>query len=500
MKKYTLFSFIIISIMFVVSCGTSDGMMPRQTGDAVSEVEEGLYLAHNVMWDLARDKFDEGIAKDPNCVSCYLNRGHVENDRVQRRYFYNKALELSKSGHPETTLAQDAVNWTKGEGGRFDSYQSLYKKYPNDPYLANGVARSLLGDDKVDEARTVLEEAFNASPASTGFLSNLLAYTYMNREEPGSEEFDKAAGHLRRYMRSERGKDGYANALDSMGEYHLMKGDFDSALDYYQQAVDANPDYIWGPMNVARTIRQAKWANGEAMVMPSSTENQDAKNAFNVGGWYLYNIDWDRAYEKFSEAIELDPNFALAYGMRARTSAFLGNEEDLRDDLDIAVSMSLNATEDEASLINALATSVADGTNDTFNKTVEALSAKYPDDSMLAFETIFATMGSIGPDAVIQKANALLARDPDMTPAYNMLGYAYMDKGDLDNAGNALQSQIRLASNMANPYDSMGDYYLAIEDDESALKYFNQSARMGLNASTAKADSLKAQLEEKEVE
>ena len=86
-----------------------------------------------------------------------------------------------------------------------------------------------------------------------------------------------------------------------------------------------------------------------------------------------------------------------------------------------------------------------------------------------------------------------------MTPAYNMLGYAYMDKDDLDNAGNALQSQIRLASNMANPYDSMGDYYLAIGDDESALKYFNQSASMGLNASTVKADSLKAQLE-KEVE
>ena len=321
----------------------------------------------------------------------------------------------------------------------------------------------------------------------------------MNREEPGSEEFDKAAGHLRRYMRAERGKDGFANALDSMGEYHLMKGDFDSALDYYQQAVDANPDYLWGPMNVARTIRQAKWANGEAMVMPSSTENQDAKNAFNVGGWYLYNIDWDRAYEKFSEAIELDPNFALAYGMRARTSAFLGNEEDLRDDLDIAVSMSLNATEDEASLINALAASVADGTNDVFNKTVEALSVKYPDDSMLAFETIFATMASIGSDAVIEKANALLAKDPDMTPAYNMLGYAYMDKDDLDNAGNALQSQIRLASNMANPYDSMGDYYLAIGDDESALKYFNQSASMGLNASTVKADSLKAELE-KEVE
>ena len=56
MKKYTVFSFLIALIMFAVSCGTSDGMMPRQTGDAASEVEEGLYLAHNVMWDLARDK------------------------------------------------------------------------------------------------------------------------------------------------------------------------------------------------------------------------------------------------------------------------------------------------------------------------------------------------------------------------------------------------------------------------------------------------------------
>jgi len=226
--------------------------------------------------------------------------------------------------------------------------------------------------------------------------------------------------------------------------------------------------------------------------MPSSTENQDAKNAFNVGGWYLYNIDWDRAYEKFSEAIELDPNFALAYGMRARTSAFLGNGEDLVDDLDIAVSMSLNASEDEASLINALAASVTDGTNDTFNKTVEELAAKYRDDSMLAFETVFATMSAIGADAVIKRANALLAMDPDFTPAYNMLGYAYMDKEDLENAGKALQEQVRLAPGLANPYDSMGDYYLAVGDNELALKYFEKSASMGLTASTTKADSLQS--------
>jgi len=72
-----------------------------------------------------------------------------------------------------------------------------------------------------------------------------------------------------------------------------------------------------------------------------------------------------------------------------------------------------------------------------------------------------------------------------------MLGYAYMDKGDLENAGKVLQEQVRLAPGLANPYDSMGDYYLTVGDSESALKYFEKSASMGLTASTTKADSLK---------
>ncbi len=70
-----------------------------------------------------------------------------------------------------------------------------------------------------------------------------------------------------------------------------------------------------------------------------------------------------------------------------------------------------------------------------------------------------------------------------------------MDKGDLENAGKVLQEQVRSAPGLANPYDSMGDYYLAIEDNVSALKYFEQSAKMGLKASVAKSDSLKAQLD-----
>ena len=80
MKKYTsilivfLFS---ISIMQVVGCASSEGEMSRQTGDASKEAAAGLDAAHHVMFELARAEFDKGIDKDPNCVTCYLNKAHV---------------------------------------------------------------------------------------------------------------------------------------------------------------------------------------------------------------------------------------------------------------------------------------------------------------------------------------------------------------------------------------------------------------------------------------
>ena len=128
MKKYTsilivfLFS---ISIMQVVGCASSEGEMSRQTGDASKEAAAGLDAAHHVMFELARAEFDKGIDKDPNCVTCYLNKAHVEQDRVLKRELFETALELSKPGHPETTLAQAAVDWINGEGNRFAGYADL---------------------------------------------------------------------------------------------------------------------------------------------------------------------------------------------------------------------------------------------------------------------------------------------------------------------------------------------------------------------------------------
>ena len=90
--------------------------------------------------------------------------------------------------------------------------------------------------------------------------------------------------------------------------------------------------------------------------------------------------------------------------------------------------------------------------------------------------------------------------NPDFTPALNIMGYAHLQKAELDNAKDLFQEQVRRQPGKANPYDSLGDFYLEVKDDEMALKYFKQSAKMGLEASQVKVDSLIVVIESKSTE
>ncbi len=88
--------------------------------------------------------------------------------------------------------------------------------------------------------------------------------------------------------------------------------------------------------------------------------------------------------------------------------------------------------------------------------------------------------------------------NPNFTPALNIMGYAYMQKDEMGLAKEVLQEQVRRQSGKANPYDSLGDYYLNMENNKMALRYFEQSSSMGLKASESKVDSLKTLLEEED--
>ena len=380
---------------------------------------------------------------------------------------------------------ESAVNWINGEGGRFDAFPDLYSKYKGDKFLASGAYRYLQFNNRIEEGRELLEDA--GERLAAGHLYNLLAYSYIWNEE-NNEVYEKGLPYIEKYIELNPNE---ANAYDSLAEFYLNKGDFDAALENYQLAFEVDPEFEWATRNIAVAKYQQRMAEEENGLIKWTSEKQDAKNLFNQGVWQFYNLEWEKANNSFTAAIEMDESFAIAYAMRARTHFFMQNQSAGTEDLDIAVSMSLNASDEEKNMIMALAKDTEDGTN-TFNRVVERLVSKYPDDSFLRFETIFATIDDIGPDAVLRIGKDLYRMNPNFTPALNIMGYAYLQKEEYDNAKESFQEQVRRQAGKANPYDSLGDYYLFVKDNDMALRYFEQSAKMGLKASESKVDSLKS--------
>ena len=445
---------ILILLSFLaISCQSNSGEMSRQAGQASNELMNGLEAMHHVRFAEARALFLEGIEKDPNCASCYLNLGNAEQDRVLRREYLETALSMAKKGHPETKIMEASVNWINGEGGRFDAHPDLYKKYKGDKFLAAGAYRYLQFNDQIEEGRELLVEA--GARLNAGHLYNLLAYSYFWNAE-NDEEYDKGLQYIEKYIELNPNE---ANAYDSLAEFHLNKGEFDLAIENYQLAFEVDPEFEWATRNLALAKYQEKMSSEDAKVMNWTSESEEARNAFNIGMWQLYNLEWEQAGQSFSSAIELDESFALAYAMRARTNYFLQNQGKVAEDLDIAVSMSINASPEEKKMIMALSNDNNLGTN-SFNQVVERLVRKYPDSSFLRFETIFATINDIGPDMILRRGKDLIEMNPNFTPALNIMGYAYLQKDNLDLAKATFQEQVRRQSGKANPYDSLGDLSL----------------------------------------
>ena len=481
---------ILILLSFLaISCQSNSGEMSRQAGQASNELMNGLEAMHHVRFAEARALFLDGIEKDPNCASCYLNLGNAEQDRVLRREYLETALSMAKKGHPETKIMEASVNWINGEGGRFDAHPELYKKYKGDKFLASGAYRYLQFNDQIEEGRELLLEA--GERLNAGHLYNLLAYSYFWNAE-NDEDYDKGLPFIEKYIELNPNE---ANAYDSLAEFHLNKGEFDKAIENYQLAFEVDPEFEWATRNLALAKYQENMASEDVKVMQWTSESDEAKSAFNRGMWQFYNLEWEEANKSFSDAIEEDESFALAYAMRARTHFLMENQSSGAEDLEVAVSMSLNATAEEKKMILSLYNDNELGTK-SFNQVVERLVRKYPDGSFLRMESIFATMSDIGPDMILRRGKDLYAMNPNFTPALNIMGYAYMQKDEMDLAKETLQEQVRRQAGKANPYDSLGDYYLEVNDNAMALKYFEQSSKMGLKASESKVDSLKSLLEE----
>lgn len=212
----------------------------------------------------------------------------------------------------------------------------------------------------------------------------------------------------------------------------------------------------------------AQSAENVAAKIPVTTVSDEARKEFIEGLVLADNLETAKSLAHFDKAIALDPSFATAYLNRANVSLTM---KDFLENMNGAVSHKDAASEGERLMI--LATQA--GANARFEQErayLEKLVSLYPNDerARLTLGTFF--FGQQEYDSAISQLVRSVRLADKFAPSYNMLGYAYRQAGQYENAETAFKKYTELIPEDANPYDSYAELLLKMgRFDESITNY-----------------------------
>ena len=205
-----------------------------------------------------------------------------------------------------------------------------------------------------------------------------------------------------------------------------------------------------------------------------TTKSGEARKLFLEGLQLSENLRGDEAREFFSKAIEADPDFAQAHFYRAFNAT---SAADFQEHLDKAVALAPNVSEGERLLIEGWQANVD---NDPVKATeiYEQFVNKFPNDKRAHQFLGIVNFGQDKDDNAIAEFEKAIEIDEDYAPAYNMLGYTYIEKENYYEAERAFLNYIDLIPGEANPHDSIADLYTRMGRHDDAIEHYMKSVKL----------------------
>ena len=201
-----------------------------------------------------------------------------------------------------------------------------------------------------------------------------------------------------------------------------------------------------------------------ASVMSVSTDSELALELYETGIVAFDQFKRKLSWENFYGAVELDPDFFMAYFWMFYMSS---KESKKAAEKAFQSETQLNPGEEQVRMALKY---LVEGQEEKVVEHLQNLVEMYPSDPQ-THKLLYLIQQMFFKDyegAIVSLERAI--RDcPDFPLAYNQLGYAYMELEDYENAEKALDTYIRLAPDKANPYDSKGDFFMATEQYEEAF-------------------------------
>ena len=197
-----------------------------------------------------------------------------------------------------------------------------------------------------------------------------------------------------------------------------------------------------------------------------TTKSMEADALAQKGADYFMNVEQPQAYDCFTKALKLDPNFTIPLVYMA----FMSTGETKKAYTEKALKSAANKTEGEklfASLVDEKST--PESRRETWAK----LREMFPDGAMIGTGYV---NSRATPEEQLVAAEEYVKKFPDKPWMYNTLGYLYLNvKKDNALAKQNFEKYIELYPEGYNPYDSMGEFYLLTGDKENSEKYYTKA-------------------------
>jgi tetratricopeptide (TPR) repeat protein len=208
--------------------------------------------------------------------------------------------------------------------------------------------------------------------------------------------------------------------------------------------------------------------------IPITSKSAAAVEHFNKGRDLADNLRQAEAASEFDEALKLDPDFALALLGRGMVTPGPKGLSDIEE----AKAKASSVTKGEQMLIDAVLAGRR-GERARSEEIWAQLADSFGDDWRVHMGRGAQLYGSEKYDEAIASLTKATTLEPSAAgPAYNMMGYAYLVRGQTAPAIEALKKYAALNPDEPNPQDSLGEALMAAGQMADAEASFRKAASM----------------------
>ena len=210
---------------------------------------------------------------------------------------------------------------------------------------------------------------------------------------------------------------------------------------------------------------------GPAVRIPVTTASQEARDHYLIGRDLMDKLRVPEARRHLVQAVARDSTFALAYYELALSEP---TNRGFLERLTRAVDLSEAASDGERLTIMALHAG-AHANPAEQRRLTEQLATTYPLDPRAHFLLGFSQANHQEFDAAIASFTRATELDPEFSPAWNALGYAYRPLGRHSDAERAFKRYIALLPREPNPYDSYAELLLKVGRHEESIAMYRKA-------------------------